>query len=329
MLVEVRRMLRLANELIEAPGGPIEPRDELGKAMRRFFLGRVDYARAALRRIGESDALITSPRKWLVDPTQPVTRPPTGGHATVESSNDAPESGEPTAVTEPAASGELDRLPTGPQVELASSTSHSQVTRGPGSHWLMWLLLPMLGAGIAVVAMLAIGPSLQRSVEPTPAASEAVAPPPTSAEGESPSDIARRSPATFAAGEYNTVPKKPPGTIRWWFSTSPKGAQVFIDGEPHGTTPTFVHVPIGEEPLDIRLELDGYEPHTLQLPPANDQTFAPQLQPLAEEKEDDKPASKKRVRKPSAPVEAPQDEAPPTPGKKSFVPAPDSLRDSG
>jgi serine/threonine protein kinase len=330
MLAEVKRMLRLADELPPSEVAAIDPRDQLGKAMRRFFLRRVDYARAALRRTGEHDALVTSPRKWLVDPTQPVVRSPSDGHTAAEASSDTDPAS--AAVTdEPSASHgsrELTRLPTGPQLELEGSTTQTLVARGAGTHWLMWLLLPMLGAGIAVAAMLAIGPGLQPSVEPV--GSEPSAAAPVTGEAETASDIARRSPTTLAAGEYSTVPKKPPGTIRWWFSTSPKGAQVFIDGEPNGTTPTYVHVPIGEQPLDIRLELAGYEPHTFQIPPANDQTFAPQLLPLAEVSED-KPASKKRVRKSSAPAQTSPTEVVPTstPGKKSFVPVPDSLRDSG
>jgi serine/threonine protein kinase len=330
MLAEVKRMLRLADELPPSEVAAIDPRDQLGKAMRRFFLRRVDYARAALRRTGEHDALVTSPRKWLVDPTQPVMRSPSDGHTAADPSSDTdPVSATVTDEPELSGSRELTRLPTGPQLELEGSATQTLVARGAGTHWLMWLLLPMLGAGIAVAAMLAIGPGLQPSVEPS-AGSEPSASPPVTGEAETASDIARRSPATLAAGEYSTVPKKPPGTIRWWFSTSPKGAQVFIDGEPNGTTPTYVHVPIGEQPLDIRLELAGYEPHTFQVPPANDQTFAPQLLPLADVS-DDKPASKKRVRKSSAPAQTSPTEVVPTstPGKKSFVPVPDSLRDSG
>jgi hypothetical protein len=344
MLTEVKRMLRLTDDL----DGAIDPRDALGKAMRRFFLRRVDYARAALRRgaarDGDRDALI-SPREWLVEPTRQLERPPTGGHATVEPSlaglqTEPDKTAGPDATADVAAatglSVETIRPTTGPQLELESSATHTGVARAPGSHWLMWLLLPMLGAGIAVAAMLAIGPDLQRGDPAQP--SEVSAPSPTPpTQSEQPSDLARRSPGTLtltagaAAVEGNVVPEKPPGTIRWWFSTTPKGAQVFIDGEPRGTTPAFVHVPIGEQPVEIRLELDGYEPHTLQLPPANDQTFAPQLQPLASAI-DDQPTSKKRARKPSPPVEAvtPSEDAPSTgPGKKTFVPVPDSLRDSG
>jgi hypothetical protein len=337
MLTEVKRLLRLADEL----GGAIDPREALGKAMRRFFLRRVDYARAALRRTGEHDALVTSPREWLVEPTHQLARPPSGGHAiAVPSQLETEPAG---AATELAGTTGLvveppGRLPTGPQLGLEGSATHTIVTRGPGSHWLMWLLLPMLGAGIAVAAMWVIGPDLQRGADPASASEASVPPPAPATENEPASDLARRSPATPAAGvavgEYS-VAKKPPGTIRWWFSPSPRGARVFIGGEPQGTTPTFVHVPIGEQPIEIRLELDGYEPHTFALPPANDQTFAPQLLPLADaidEGDDgkDKPASKKRARKPSAPVEAvTPSEAVPVPGKKTFVPVPDSLRDSG
>jgi serine/threonine-protein kinase len=275
--------------------------------MRRFFLRRVDYARAALRRTGEHDALVTSPREWLVDPTAPVARP---SRASAEE------------IADTAQSSGVERPPTGPQLEVASGVSHASLVRSPGPHWLMWLVLPMIGAGIAVAAMFVIGPDFGRAAEP-PSAVEAAAPVPIE---ESPSEIAERTPTTLAARDYAAQPEKPPGTIRWWFSTSPKGAQVFIDGEPRGITPTFVNVPIGEQPLEIRLELAGYEPHTLQLPPANDQTFAPQLQKIGDVPED-KPASKKRVRKPSAPAdEVAPAEVEPTPGKKTFVPVPDSLR---
>lgn len=357
MLTEVKRMLRLADEL----GGAIDPRDQLSKSMRRFFLRRVDYARAALRRpsTGEHDALV-SPREWLVEPTRQLGRPPTGGHAIVEPSLSEPGGragpqaelrAGPDGAT--ARSNEPSRPATGPQLELESSATHTLVARGSGSHWLMWLLLPMLGAGIAVAAMLVIGPDLQRGVDQRGddpgQASEVLAgaPTPTTRSEQSSglaSELAQRTPITLTAGiaavDGTKAPEKPPGTIRWWFSTSPKGAQVFIDGEPRGITPAFVHVPIGEQPLEIRLELDGYEPHTLQLPPANDQTFAPQLQPLASPI-DEKPTSKKRARMPSpqgsqgsqgSQIEAatPSEAVPATgPGKKTFVPVPDSLRDSG
>lgn len=336
MLTEVKRILRLADAL----GGAIDPREALGNAMRRFFLRRVNYARAALRRTGEHDALVTSPREWLVEPTR---RLPTGGHETVDSSVSEPDgtdglvdaTGYDAAGAAAAGlAGEPSRVATGPQLELGGSATHTLVARGPGSHWLMWLLLPMLGAGIAVAAMLVIGPDLQRGASLANTSEDAAPLPTPPAQIEHASELARRSPVTLTAGiaaTDNAVAKKPPGTIRWWFSPSPKGARVFIGGEPHGTTPTYVHVPIGEQPIEIRLELDGYAPHTLQLPPANDQTFAPELLPLASAI-DDKPASKKRARKPSAPVEAvtPSEAVSNTaPGKKTFVPVPDSLRDPG
>src|SRR5690606_39013329 len=98
--------------------------------------------------------------------------------------------------------------------------------------------------------------------------------------------------------------------------------------------------PIGEEPLDIRLELDGYEPRSLQLPAVHDQTFAETLEPLQPvEPVVEQPASKssKRVRHKSV-----SKSSKPKPeklasskqggevgaGDTGFVPAPDSLRDS-
>ncbi len=306
MLVEVKKLLRMADELERA----VDPRDHLGKAMRKFFLRRVDYARAALRRTGEHPALVTAPAEWQIDTTQPIAR--AGAEASTNKRR----------AVEPAASESTgpERPPTGPQLEVASAVS--QIARSPGSHWVMWLVLPMIGAGIAIAAMLMIDPGFGRPDDPAPV--EVVATPAET--DDNPSEIAKRSPTTLVAGDYTPPPEKPPGTIRWWFSTTPNGAQVYIDGEPRGTTPTFVHVPIGEQPLEIRLELAGYEPHTLQLPPANDQTFAPELRKIGEPPTD-KPASKKRVRnKPSSRVESQPSE---TPGKKAFVPAPDSLRESG
>jgi serine/threonine-protein kinase len=139
------------------------------------------------------------------------------------------------------------------------------------------------------------------------------------------------------------MPQKPAGMIRWYFSTTPAGAQVFVDDEPRGLTPTSVYVPIGEEPVDVRLELAGYEPLPLALPPTNDQLFSPRMQPLAVEPVVSSKVSK-RVRKVSKDRSAdkspnqhksgdkagdePAGETGSGPGKTGFVPVPESLRDA-
>jgi hypothetical protein len=182
----------------------------------------------------------------------------------------------------------------------------------------------MLGAGIAVVVMLVVGPRFGFGVRTDPEAAPSSEPAPL------PEQITEQpkptSASMIAAPEHLTAPKKPAGMIRWWFSTNPAGAQVIIAGQPQGFTPTFVNVPIGEDPVEIRLELDGYEPHVLNLPPANDQSFTPQLRPLEADPAPAKTASKRPRTGKSKPG---TDDAPSEEPKKDFIPLPDSLRDSG
>jgi serine/threonine protein kinase len=317
MLAEIKRLLRLVEELPDTK----EPRAYLGALMRRFFRRRVEYARAALRRTGEHEDAF-APRELLVEPTLPVERPPTGPNKYIERTP-TPIGIDSSSRPGPRADGAPPPTGSNPSIGSASHPQISLVRPSPLAQWSMWLLLPMLGAGIAIAAMLLFGPSLERRAEspvepPEPAPVE-----PT------------RSPASLAATEYQPVEQKPtpPGQVRWYFSTTPRGARVSIDGEVQGDpTPTWVYLPIGEDPLDIRLELDGYEPRTLQLPAVHDQTFSETLEPLAADAES-KPA--KRVRKPSKsklgePVAEnlqPEGEQKPANGNSGFVPAPDSLRD--
>ncbi|PRQ03575.1 Serine/threonine-protein kinase pkn6 [Enhygromyxa salina] len=343
MLSDVKRLLRLADELpLEADTSAArgEPRGYLGQQMRRFFRRRVDYARAALRRTGEHDALVADAHEWLVEPTKQVARPPTGSNPTLDDLAMTPSGGLAlgTSGSDPGWLSESSR----PGLASASGSTSASASGVDGAkpglaQWTMWLLLPMLGAGLAVAAMLAIGPERGATATPDPNPSPGERPSAaetdsTQTEPDAVPPSKRAAPNSLAAAEYKPVPQKPAGMIRWWFSTTPTGAQVFIAGEPRGHTPTFVHVPVGEDPLDIRLELDGYEPHTLQLPPANDQSFSPRLQPVAP-----KPSASKSLKRPRkltkgkalAPKPTSHDAGETDPGKKGFVPVPDSLRDSG
>lgn len=305
MLSEVKRLRRLAHEL---PGD--EPRSYLGQQMRRFFLRRVDYARAALRRTGEHDALTSGSRELLVE--QPTASNPAFAELALT----------PTGAAQ-RSSAEHERPP---------SDSHTQIEGAPASRpnplaqWSMWLLLPMLGAGIAVAAMLTLGPTFEREAEPP-----APDPGPTQAPEQLLTDQARPAPNSFAAADYAPMPRKPTGMISWWFSTTPPGAQVFIDGEAQGVTPIYVDVPVAGELVDVRFELDGYETHTLKLPPTNDQIFSPQpLRPLAPKSVLPSKVSK-RPPKPVKPKDSStgSGETGSDPNKKGFVPVPDSLRESG
>lgn len=325
MLSEVKRLLRMVEELPASE----EPRAYLGRSMQRFFCKRVEYARAALRRIGERDDAELE-REPLVEPTRPVERLPSGPHPQIERTPTPIEGERMPTGSNPTLSG----MSSGVSSAVGGSASHPQlslVRPSPLVQWSQWLLLPMLGAGIAIAAMLLFGPSFERRVEPP-----SESPEPASDDAAPPSSLA-------GAKEYQPVEQRPTpaGQVRWYFSTTPRGARVSIDGEIKGDpTPTWVYLPIGEEPLDIRLELDGYEPRSLQLPAVHDQTFAETLEPLQPvEPVVEQPASKssKRVRHKSV-----SKSSKPKPeklasskqggevgaGDTGFVPAPDSLRDS-
>src|SRR5690606_28521951 len=186
-------------------------------------------------------------REWTIEPTTPVARPPTGPHEPIERTPSGPIA---ERVPTGASSAVADAIPG--VISTASSASHTQLT-APSSlvQWSLWLLLPMLGAGIAIAAMLLFGPGWDRRAEP--------------AEQPDPSPVEQpiQPPASLAATEYQPVAQRPtpPGQVRWYFSTTPRGARVSIDGELQGDpTPTWVYLPVGEEPLDIRIELDGYQP---------------------------------------------------------------------
>ncbi|HLT38210.1 MAG TPA: serine/threonine-protein kinase, partial [Enhygromyxa sp.] len=180
MLAEVKRLLRLIDELPDSD----EPRAYLGNLMRRFFHRRVDYARAALRRIGEREREpAASSREWAIEPTTPVARPPTGPHEPIERTPSGPIA---------------DGVPTGSSAASPGSASHTQLT-APSSlvQWSLWLLLPMLGAGIAIAAMLLFGPGWDRRAEP--------------AEQPDPSPVEQpiQPPASLAATEYQPVAQRP------------------------------------------------------------------------------------------------------------------------
>lgn len=306
---ELKRLLRTVEELPETQ----EPRAYLGALMQRFFRRRVDYARAALRRIGERGDAPAS-REPLVEPTLPVERMPSGPHPQLERT--------PTPIG-------AEALQTGSNPSVSSmvgSASHPQlslVRPSPLVQWSLWLLLPMLGAGIAIAAMLLFGPGFNRPVEQ----------PSEGPEQPAPTDSA--PPASLAKTEYQPVEQKPtpPGQVRWYFSTTPRGARVTIDGEVQGDpTPTWVYLSVGEDPLDIRIELDGYEPRSLQLPAVHDQTFSETLEPLAEVAEVATSKPSKRVRKgsktkPGHELASGDSKGEPPSGDTGFVPVPDSLRD--
>ena len=314
MLVAVKQALRSANALAEIGDQPAnEPRTYLGALMHRFFRQRVAYARAALRRTGEHEALSAELRlrpPTGSNPSVAVSRPITGATAEL-----------PAAVARP-------RPPTASNASLTAEVPATRPT--PAVQWSLWLLLPMLGAAIAVAAMLLIDRGSERI---TNRSDSEQAPPPREPQDTKAEDTAEADspapPASLASTEFAapTGEQPEPGQVRWYISSDPPGAKVIIDGRAHESpTPTSVHVPVGEQPVRIELHLAGHQVRVAELTPVNDQSFA---FPLDRETDSRKPARGRGNGKRSvaAKTGATEDTASsPKPGK-AFLPMPASLRD--
>lgn len=319
LLGELKALTRLAEESLDEA---LEPRAYLGELMRRFFQRRVDYARAALRRTGEHEALV---RSWSSEQSQTalVSRAPQ--HPLSEDSS--------TSALQRPPTGSQPSFGTGPLPAARPDTgTYPNMAPAPNrlAQWSMWLLLPMLGAGIAIVVMLWLGPRFGAGPAAQPAGQDASEPAPSAASAsdvDEPGVETRRTPPSeLAAKEFAPLKPRPAGTVLWWFDSNPRGAKVFVAGDAHGHTPTEVYVPIGEQPVEVRLELVGYEVHTRSMLPTNDQNFTPQLQAmLPAEVEQPTKASTKRKPGGSKVKKAAPDKT--EDSKKAFVPVPDSLKD--
>ncbi|MFV8751348.1 serine/threonine-protein kinase [Nannocystaceae bacterium ST9] len=313
MLSEVRRLRRLAFERVGDTTR--EPRKHLGALMARYFQTRVDYARMALRRTGEHEALVRSMPderepsdpggvRWSVEPTLQVERaerPPTSSLPIV---SEATPTGTPAAGSNPSV--------------VTGSNPSVIIQAAPGNRLLQWFLLPMLGAAIALLAMLLLDRGGSESREP-----ERVEPPPSE-----PSEPSPGMPS-LAATEYQVPARRPPAEeVSWCFNTIPSGAQVSVAGVVQTKpTPSCVNVPAGDQPIAVELSLAGYEPLRLDLTPVANQNFPEKLTPL--EADAPPPRDRARVRKlaskpgenPKAGGEDPKDK------DKQFIPVPDSLLD--
>lgn len=318
MLAEVRRLRRLGFDRL---GESREPRKQLGALVNRYFKARVDYARMALRRTGEHEALERPDEggrasaessepgaRWGIEPTLQVERAspiPTGSHTPVPVSLAAPESTATPASSSPASSSPA-------SIHAATTGSNPSVIVQPaGNRLLQWIMLPMLGAAIALLVMLL----LDRGSKPSESSEPPRVDPPPASEPSKP------EPSSLAATEYQVPPRRPVGDpVSWCFSTTPAGATIRVAGvEQAEPTPSCVSVPAGKQPVAVELALEGYEPLRLDLTPVADQSFPEQLTPLPEA-----PRDRARVRKnkddkpPGEPTKDP---------KSGFIPLPDSLRD--
>jgi serine/threonine protein kinase len=303
MLADVRRLRRLAFDL----GGDatrMEPRKHLGGLMTRYFQTRVDYARVALRRTGEYEALVgavaaESAERWGIEPTLQVERPTTGSNPTVSERTRTPT---PTA----------DAIT--PTLATVTGSNPSIIVQAPaGNRLVQWLLLPMLGAAIALLVMPLLDRGKDESVEPRDA--ERVEPPPAEPSKNLPSR---------AATEYQVPPRRA-DIVNWCFNTTPSGAQVSVAGVVQTKpTPSCVTVPAGDEPVAVELSLAGHEPLRLDLTPVANQNFPEKLTPLPVEQPS---RDRARTRKSGANKPAGDPDTSEDPKDTRFLPVPDSLLD--
>ncbi len=239
---DAHEMLRDVRAALRACKGDDDddPRDALGRVMKRYFDARIEYVRAAARGRGIERPAEQGRRSSVVE---------LGGAARSAVDGLADPLRTPTSVIPGRSSSGLRDFPEVPTA-LTPAPSKSRP-------WMLWVGLPMLGAAAAILAV-----SLdQRKTEVQAAAPGPVAEPVVLAEGTS-------------SGEESA-------TVKWWLKSVPPGATVTIDGQRQARpTPAIVEVPRGDEPLTVRFELAGYQPHEELFAPLASANHSVRLVPI-------------------------------------------------
>lgn len=311
MLADIRALLR-------EHGDANEPRKVLGGLMQEHFAEQAKYRWAAIRGASRGD---NRPRMRVV---QPSSGPATAAEPAVA----APESGRrelpsgpglyggpPLAADEPTETRALAGQSRPGSVrgaamseEMSSATARVSVAdmRRP---WALWLVLPFIGAAVAVVVLLYVLPGRGEPSASEPRRSEVATVTPTPA-----SEPAR------------------PKTVVWFFETQPDGATVAIQGAPPEVmselgpqiaghvTPLRVVVPYDDHTrLSVVFSKDGFKPSRRSLIPMNNENLNVELQ-----------AEPTAPVEPATPQPQPTKRKPPrtNPGGDGKAPPPDSKVDA-
>lgn len=152
-----------------------------------------------------------------------------------------------------AAGSAMGRLtPSHPPLGPATLTTSPGVT---ARQWPVWLLLPLAGA--------AIGTFVVRTWDSGATEAPRGAPP-----------AAEMTPASTDPPKADRgAPSAEPRTVKWWFNSYPQGAIVSIDGVPHPKpTPVAIELPYSDDPVEVRVEKEGYEAHVVPMAPLGNQT---------------------------------------------------------
>lgn len=277
MLEELRAQL-----WAERARQPSDPRHALSETMRELFGEQAAYRRATARGRGQPavarpvslvaltptpgvgiDAGASTQQQRVVRTLSLVT-----GGAGAREVTPARADGSSPSLSAPGLVGSAEDPHT-----LTTSSLESPAPR----HWSLWLLLlPFVGAGIAVMAINFTGARrLERSVTPT------VTNTPMSVDDPS-----------APASQTSVPPAREP--VTWLISSEPAGATVTITGLPEDarrgvleqlsgqTTPVLLELPFHREPVTVKVTLDGYRSRSAVRMPVSDENLALRLERSAD-----------------------------------------------
>ncbi len=318
MLRDIRTQLRRLDP-------EIDPRQDLSAEMERYFTRRIEYIRAAVRRRAGSEPrpLRPSDRELMAGVgSEPGRR--IGDDDLTKTPHLSGESG-PREKTAPLAAVDsavaAESAPARTQTQTHTNTATTGLASAPARHWGLWLLLPLVGAAIAII-VLQQRPSADESEAPSKRAPVDTAPTPAST---TPGPTPRADASAAKAGAA--------ATVKWHINTSPEGAIVTIDDRRYDDpTPMSVELPRSEDPVAVVIEIDGYRPQRARLAPARTENFTYTLEPETKQVKIDHTLetrfhpSKQKTKKKAAPVPDTEDTAGSDSKKGDFDEVPDWMK---
>ncbi|MCA9693970.1 MAG: serine/threonine protein kinase [Myxococcales bacterium] len=256
-----RELQALLGEALREHG---DPRASLAAILERCFGDQLAYRRANVRRTGRLTALPSPAAN--IDPmmlTEPARDTPSLA-LVVGDGREASSSGQGRIESLSHARISAPVLEEPQTLTTASSPSNVASRRG----WAPWLALPLVGAGIALAA---IRLSDARSATP---------PEPT------------RAPASIADDEleapHDHAPEEAVEPVTWYLTTDPPGAALAVTGPVSRDieeqlagklTPVRLELAYSDEPLEITVRKDGFEPRTFQRMPVRHDNIIITLEP--------------------------------------------------
>lgn len=275
------QMLRDIRAVLRQLGIDEDPREQLAAWMARFFTGRIQYVRAAIRGSADDRTRLgldsSTARSSGILPVERSRTTPLSAAALASNSDAHP--------LTPSTPSDIGSRP--------SQTFTTALTGPVAVTWTRWLLLPLIGAAIATAII-----GLRREPEPKAAAVHT-----------QPEPQPRPEPIPV-------TPPPAPESVKWWFNGVPQGAVISIDGREHASpTPTSIELPRSESTVEVVIRKDGFAPWKLRLAPLGHENHYYRLE-AAEEDPQQNPRLRLRS-KPRRPTKAQRDatkgEAKPTP----------------